>query len=323
MARDKARYCRAAGLARGGWIAHGAAMRPSPPLMPILAALGGIATFSVMDAVMKTGSTAVGAFEAMLLRAAWGVALVLPVWLARGGRVPGWPVLRLHLTRGAVGTLMATTFFWGLVRTPMATGMALSFIAPLIALFLAALVLKEPVGRRAVEASLLGLAGVGVIAWGRLNQGAAQHGAALAGVAAILLSAVLYAWNLILQRQQAQVAPPQEVALSQFLFGGLFLLPVAPFVWVTPGAHVVWLIGGGAALAAVSLMLLGWAYARAETQVLVPVEYSAFPWSVLMGRLWFGEPLSAPTVAGAVLIVAGCWWGTRGAVPDHVEQTAL
>jgi S-adenosylmethionine uptake transporter len=293
------------------------------PVLPILSAIAGIACFSVMDAVMKAGSTAVGAFEAMLLRAAWGVALMLPLWWGLGGRVPEWKVLRLHLTRGAVASVMAALFFWGLVRTPMATGMALSFIAPLIALFLAALVLREPVGRRAVEASLLGLAGVGVIAFGRINDGAAQHGAALAGVLAILGSAVLYAWNLILQRQQSQLAAPQEVALSQFLFGGLFLLPVAPFVWVAPTPHAVLLIGAGAALAAVSLMLLGWAYARAETQVLVPIEYSAFPWSAVMGRLWFGEPLTVPTVAGAVLIVAGCWWGTRGHSPDHVEQTSL
>lgn len=296
--------------------------RPSA-LLPILSAIGGIATFSVMDAVMKASSTAVGAFEAMLIRAIWGVALMLPLWWALGGRVPEWPLLRLHLTRGAVGSIMAAVFFWGLVRTPMATGMALSFIAPLIALFLAGLVLKEPVGPRAWQASLLGLAGVGVIAFGRINDGAATHGSALAGVLAILGSAVLYSWNLILQRQQSQLATPQEVALSQFLFGGLFLLPIAPFVWVAPPAHAVLLIGAGAALAAVSLMMLGWAYARAETQVLVPIEYSAFPWSAVMGRLWFGEPLTVPTVAGAVLIVAGCWWGTRGHRPEHVEQTAL
>ena len=300
----------------------------SAAFLPILSAIGGIATFSVMDAIMKAGSTEVGAFEAMLLRAGWGVALMLPIWWLMGGRVPEWRVLRLHLTRGGVAAVMAALFFWGLVRTPMATGMALSFIAPLIALFLAALVLKEPVGRRAVEASLLGLAGVGVIALGRLNEGAAQHsaaqnGEALAGVLAILGSAVLYAWNLILQRQQSQLAAPQEVALSQFLFGGLFLLPVAPFVWVAPSLHALLLIGAGAAFAAVSLMLLGWAYARAETQVLVPIEYSAFPWSAVMGRVWFGEPLTVPTVAGAVLIVAGCWWGTRGHKPDHVEQTSL
>ncbi len=310
-------------MAPGHALGHGGGMERASPTLPILAAVAGIAAFSVMDAVMKAGSGLVGAFEAMLLRAGFGVVLMLPIWCARGGRVPAWPVLRLHITRGGVGAVMAATFFWGLVRTPMATGMALSFIAPLIALFLAALVLKERVGARAVVASLIGMAGVAVIGWGRLHEGAAMGGAAMAGVAAILLSALLYAWNLILQRAQAQVAAPAEMALSQFVFGGLFLLPLAPFIWVAPSGHAMALIGAGAVLASVSLMLLGWAYARAETQVLVPVEYSAFPWSALTGWLWFGEAVTLTTVMGAVLIVTGCWWGTRGHVPAHVEQTGL
>jgi S-adenosylmethionine uptake transporter len=45
---------------------------------------------------------------------------------------------------------MAVLFFYGVVRTPLAEGIALSFIAPLIALYLAAIWLGEPVGRRAV-----------------------------------------------------------------------------------------------------------------------------------------------------------------------------
>ena len=66
-------------------------------------------------------------------------------------------------------------------------------------------------------------------------------------------------------------------------------------------------------------MLLGWAYARAEAQVLVPIEYSGFIWAALFGWLYFGERVTAPTVAGTVLIVAGCWMATR----RRPEQTAL
>ena len=58
---------------------------------------------------------------------------------------------------------MALLFFWGLARVPMAQAVALTFIAPLIALFLAALLLKEPIGRRTVGGSLAAFAGVVVI----------------------------------------------------------------------------------------------------------------------------------------------------------------
>ena len=298
--------------------------------LPLVVAATGIAVFSVMDAMMKRASIGVGAYEAMLLRSGLGVVLMLPLWRLRGGRLPRGPVLRLHLIRGVVAVCMATCFFWGLVRTPMATGIALSFIAPLLALVLAALVLGEQVGKGAVRATLLGFSGVLVICAGRLGAwasvGGASRGAALAGMGAILLSALLYAWNLILQRQQAQLASPEEVALSQFLIGGLLLLPAAPWLWVAPSHAVLANVAMAAGMATVSLMLLAWAYARAEAQLLLPVEYSAFIWSALMGWLWFSERLAWPTLVGAGLIAAGCWLGARAAPssgpPPHIEQTA-
>ena len=42
-------------------------------------------------------------------------------------------------------------------------------------------------------------------------------------------------------------------------------------------------------------------------QVLVPVEYSGFLWAILFGWLFFAEGVSTATLAGAALIVLGCW----------------
>ena len=68
---------------------------------------------------------------------------------------------------------------------------------------------------------------------------------------------------------------------------------------------------GTVVLASASLMLLSWAYARAEAQVLVPIEYTAFVWSALVGWLWFSEPVTRATLAGLTLILVGVWLGTR------------
>ena len=72
-----------------------------------------------------------------------------------------------------------------------AEAIALSFIAPLVALYLAALVLGESIRGRAVGASLMGLAGVAVIVLGRAGSpsAAAGHEEALWGTASILLGA--------------------------------------------------------------------------------------------------------------------------------------
>ena len=290
------------------------------PILPFLAAGLGIATFSAMDALMKSAATAAGVYNAMLLRSLMGAALVLPLWRWRT-RSTGWPrgrALRLHLIRATVCAGMTTSFFWGLVRIPMAEAIALSFIAPLIALYLAAALLGEAISRASVLASLMGLGGVIVIVAGRLG-GEGFAGEAGWGVASVLLSAMLYAWNLILQREQAQLADPAEIAFFQNSIIGLILAVGAPWAFAMPAPPALADIAGAAVLAVGSLMLLSWAYARAEAQALVPMEYSAFIWSAIIGSLVFDEALTVATFAGVVLIVAACLIAARG----RTEQTAL
>lgn len=280
----------------------------------------GIATFSVMDVAMKSASLATGVYTALLVRCAIGSAIMLPIWLLGGGRWPSSPTFRVHLTRSAVSAAMATLFFWGLVRTPIAEAIALSFISPLIALYLASVLLGEKIERRAIGASLLGLVGVAVIALAPTAP--AGHGVvprSPLGIVAILASAVFYAWNLILQRQQAQAADPREIAFFQNALVGVLLCVAAPWLLQRPELPTLATIATAAVLVTASLMLLGWAYARAEAQALVPLEYTAFIWAALFGWLWFGERVTAATLAGAALIVIGCLIATR----SPTEQTAL
>jgi S-adenosylmethionine uptake transporter len=215
----------------------------------------------------------------------------------------------LHVLRAGLTAGMSTLYFDGVVRMPLAQAMALSFVAPLIALYLAALTLGERLRPRAVVGSLVALAGVGVIAADEL--GHAPGGDGWRGLIEILVSAVLYAFTLVLQRRQAQVATPVEVAFFQSILVALILLPLA-LVWAPWPAPFAWgLVALGAVLAVASMMLLAWAYARAEAQVLVPLEYTAFIWAALVGWLAFAEPLTRGTLGGVVLIVAGCVFATR------------
>jgi S-adenosylmethionine uptake transporter len=296
-------------------------MRRDHPVLPLAATFLGIATFSVMDAAMKAASLSAGVYTALLLRCAIGSGIMLPVWLLGGGRWPTAAIFRVHLIRSTVVAGMATLFFWGLVRMPMAEAIALSFIAPLIALYLASVLLGERIGRRAILASLLGLVGVAIIALAPSHSGGHADGPprSLPGVAAILASAVLYAWNLILQRQQAQAAGPREIAFFQnFLVGGVLSLG-APWFLTTPNPAALGMAATAAVLVVTSLMLLSWAYARAEAQTLVPLEYTGFIWAALFGWLWFDEVVTPATLTGAALIVLGCLIATRA----PTEQTAL
>lgn len=299
---------------------------PSSPVVPFAVACIGIALFSAMDAAMKGLAIALGAYSAMLWRQAIGGAISAgPYFLTR----KNWPSragLRVHLLRGFVASIMATSFFYGIARVPLAEGIALSFIAPLIALYLSVVLLGEKVGRHSIIASLLGLGGVAILLAARLGDSGPRQ---LDGVAAILLSAVFYAWNIILMRQQALLAPPAEVAFFQNVTAGLFLmlalpviLIVAPAIFVVPQGEHWPMLGLAALLAFMSLFLLSWAYGRAEAQALVPVEYTAFIWAAILGAIFYAEAVTLTTLAGAALIVTGCIIAARGGRPDTAKLEA-
>ncbi len=291
--------------------------------VPFAVACMGIATFAGMDAMMKGLSLQMGAYNAMLWRTGLALVLAAALFLARRGRWPGKSVLRFHIWRGVVTSLMAFLFFWGLIYVPLAEAIGLSFIAPLIALYLAAALLKEKIGSLAILASIIGFAGALVIVGGRL--GGDYSDDIFKGVVAILLSAVLYAYNLILQRQQAQIAGPVEITFFQNATMVAIYIVFAPFLAETPTVDQLPGLAGAAILGMTSLLLLSWAYARAEAKILIPVEYTAFIWACVLGWLVFAEEVTAATLGGTALIVVGClvaMWQKPDQV-DHIETTAV
>jgi len=280
--------------------------------LPVVTATLAIAFFSAMDAVMKGLTLAIGTYNAIFWRMLVGLALSAIFYLGSRPSLPSSSTMRIHFTRGAVSTVMALAFFWGLARIPLAEAIALTFVAPLIALYLARILLGEQVGRRAVIASLIGFSGVVVIIGTRASSPGDRD---LWGSASLLVSAALYAYNIILMRQQALVAEPLEVAFYQNLVVAALLALAAPFLAVMPGPAHWPAMTFAAMLAFASLLLFAWSYARAEAQRLAAVEYTAIVWAALFGFLVFGERVTLSTLVGAMLIIAGCLLAARGGRP--------
>jgi S-adenosylmethionine uptake transporter len=274
------------------------------------AAATGIAIYSVMDALMKRLSIESGAYSAVLWRSIVGATLLGTIFLIQRRPWPGLAAFKLHVARGATAGGSVLLFFWGLARVPMAQSVVLTFIAPLMALYLAAVFLGETIRRAVIIGSLVACLGVIVIAVGEAQaQASSDH---VLGSIAIVAASVLYAGSLILLRQQAQAADPLEVALfTSVVLGGLLLIG-APWLSGLPTVDQLPVIGTAAVFGSISAMLMAWAYGRAEAQVLAPVEYTAFIWAAILGWLIFGEGVSPFTVGGAGLIIAGCLVAVRG-----------
>lgn len=284
-------------------------VRHSPAIAFLVGTLG-IATFAMMDAVMKGLVIAMGTYAALLWRMGAAAAITSALF-ARTPNRPSPEAMRVHLFRGVLGAGMSVLFFWGLGRVPLAQGVALSFIAPLISLYLAAVFLGERIGARTLLASLIAFSGVLLIFAGQARADLGSE--ALLGSLSILASAVCYAVNIILMRRQAQLAGPVEAAFFQNLIVACILVVSWPFMGgaALPTADQWPPVLLAALLSTTSLLLLTWAYARAEASYLSATEYTAFLWAALFGWIIFREPLSPFTLAGTLLIVAGCILAAR------------
>ena len=179
------------------------------PLAAFCAALGAVSVLSIMDAVMKHLVLAIGIFAVSVWRAIANFVVSAVLYLPRR---PAWPsrrTLRVHVIRGVDVTVMAFLFFWGIGRVPLAQAIALTFIAPLIALLLAAMFLGERIGRSSVAGSVTAFAGVLVIVFGQSRSPLGED--VLLGSLAIIASALCYAANIVLMRRQALAARPLEI----------------------------------------------------------------------------------------------------------------
>ncbi len=298
---------------------------PQHPVQAFIVALAAVGVLSVMDAVMKALVLALGIYVVSVWRSVLGAITGAIIYLPRRKSWPDRRTLRIHVSRGLIITAMGIAFFWGLARTPMAQAIALTFIAPLIALFLSAIFLGEKAGRSVVGGSLLAFAGVGLILAGQAQADLGRD--ALLGSAAILFSAVCYAVNIVLMRAQALAARPPEITFFQNATIATVMLASIPLM-----GGVAWPEGHWPGLIAASLMstagilLFAFAYARGEAGYLSVTEYSAFIWAAALGWLLFDEAVSPMTLGGAALIVAGCLIAARhgkaAATEPEIEAVA-
>ena len=293
------------------------------PVQAFVAALGAVAVLSIMDATMKHLVIVIGLLSVSVWRSLANLSFSALLYLPRRQPWPTRRTLAIHVSKGVVVTVMAGLFFWGIGRVHLAQALALTFIAPLIALLLAALFLGEQIGRRTIAGAVGAFSGVIVIVYG---QAEAKVGSpVLLGSAAIIGSALCYAVNIVMMRWQAQKAKPLEINFFQSMtVMAMWVVALAVFgppQW--PSGQWIWIIIASV-LSTLGTLLFAWAYARGPASYLAVTEYSGFLWASALGWLVFGERVSLYTLVGALMIVAGCLVAARGKVraPPEIDVDA-
>lgn len=292
---------------------------PVRQISPVIIALGGVALLCAMDAAMKH---VVGSFHpvsATFARSLATLPFAVPLWFAAGRPPLTRNVLGAHAVRGAVMALSAGSFFWALTVLPLAEAVTLSFVAPLIIPFIAWALLRERPRLTSIAAGLIGFAGVLLT-----TQGAPESSDTperTLGIVMMLVAAVAWATSLVLLRGRASRDGPAIVVLMGGVVPALLLAPAAVAIGDVPSADALFWVAVAGALTVGGVWLLTRAYARAEAQVLAPIEFSALGWAALLGWLFFAEVPRLEVWAGAAIIIGACLfagWDERRRRPAAV-----
>jgi len=277
-------------------------------LPPALVLTVAVAAGSAMDGTIKHLSLSHPVLLVAFGRYLFGALFSLTIWAHAGRPTITLEMWRAHALRGVVIAGCAITFFWALSVLPLAEAVTLSFVYPLLAPFVARVVLGERLRVTSVIAALIGFAGVLVALQGApASEAPEQHAL---GVGAVLASAGLFSLAVVLLRARAQTDGAPIVGLMTSVIPGVILAGPA-LAFSAPPALDQWplflLLG---ALAAVFMYLMARAYAKAEAQQLAPIHYTELVWASLIGFLVFQEVPRPELYSGAVLIVAACLYAT-------------
>ncbi len=277
--------------------------RLHPILLVCLAVICGCGVDAVMKHVMS-GDTSV--LTATSWRYILGAAIMLMLFIATGRRLPSPPAIRFHALRSLAQVISAFAFFYSLTQIALAEAVVLGFTAALMIAPIARLILGEHISPVTAIASVIGFCGAALAATAE-TAGAPAAGNQLYGTAAILVSAVLYALNIVLLRLRTKDEDSLTLVTFMNVFPALYLLPFmlvfdsplpAPGAWPWMGLVACFGIG--------IWWLMTLAYGRAKAQTLAPFEYTGLIWATLLGYVFFSEVPGWRVYAGAAIIITAC-----------------
>lgn len=219
-----------------------------------------------------------------------------------------------HLVRGAFGVGAMGGFFIALRFLPLPDLTAIQFVAPLITLALASVMLGETVGVFRWSAVGVGFLGVLLILWPYLGAGVNVTDERGLGAIVALFGAALTALAMV---QVRQLTATETTAAIVFYFSvtcSVFGLATVPFGWIVPDLWTGAILVSIGLLGGVGQILLTQSYRYAPASVIAPFDYTAMIWSLIIGYLMFSElPIPIVLVGASIVIAAGLFviWRER------------
>ena len=253
--------------------------------------------FALMGVGVREVSSSVNNESVVFFRNLVGVFFFLPLLLLRGTRPLRTGRLKSHLWRSTYGLAAMYCFFYAIAHLPLADAMLFTYSAPMFTPLIARWLLKEPLTRRMLLTSAIGLVGVLLVA---KPSAALVDSNALVGLAAGLLAAFAF----VSIREMSDSEPAFRIVFYFSLFSTLISAVPLAWSWQPVTAQALWLLLGIGLLATISQIVMSKAYGLAPPGLIGPFAYLAIVFAGVIAWLRWGETPDVTSLFGAALIFA-------------------
>jgi drug/metabolite transporter (DMT)-like permease len=220
---------------------------------------------------------------------------------------------------GIVGFAGAFAFTnWGLARSTATNAALLIIVEPVSIMALSPLLLGERLTRRQTAGAVLAVLGAAVVVLDGLpglTHAVAPH---WRGDLLLVLAGLAYGAYTLLGRGVLARHGPLGVTARSIVWGAVVMVPFAAIEWLGGGRPVLspGAVGGALYLAvvitALGYFVWNWALPRVGAPM-AAISVTVQPiGGAILGVALLREPLTAFTVSGGVLVVAGLWLTVTG-----------
>jgi len=293
---------------------------PRATRLGVVAVLGPITAFSVMNVVIKISRLGALAFAFYRL---WMGALIMIAGLSLIGRRLSWAIVRRAALPGALFGLNLCFFFTAVKLTSIADVLIVAALQPALTMLVAGPLFGERVTRHEVGWTLVSLGGVVLVIVGSSGTPVWSLRGDLWAVAA------LFAWTTywLLSKRIREEVPALEYMTAVTITAAIVVTPVALLSGQSLAARwqdLLWLVLF-VAVAQGGHSLLAWSHAQVDVSISSLLILAEPMISAVAALIFLGEPLPALSIIGglvAVLAVAvvirRATRTAKGAVPPEV-----
>ncbi len=292
---------------------------PQRPALGILLKIIAALSFTVMSAIVKYASsgglsTPVPLGEMIFFRSFFALLPVI-LWLSYARPLSAAFVtknLSGHVRRGLIGSLGMFMGFNALIYLPLPDATAFGYVAPLLSVVLAAIILKEVIRLYRWTAVLIGFAGVIIMLLPHLSIGSGiTDPNAWTGIGFALAGAVCSAFAMIEVRKLTATEHTGAIvvyfsltttALSLITFAVGLLRP--DLAWIWPTGRDFALLASIGFFGGIGQILMTHCYRFADASVIAPFDYTSMVWALLISWLFFDQIPELLMVVGATIVIA-------------------